>query len=275
MRALSLRIAQSVEAIAMPRTFFDGERAVRAITLADRMLVRLPDPQHEGGLSPARQRLRVFADQVLAVIEGLSSPATFRDAERAARCVLAADSLLTQLYAPPKQAKRTRAEAYGTPAGDDQAEPEDSPEIAAVMLFDTLDKTALAYAREVGFYPDGAACDPAAVEPHRLACPEELDILEQWMDATNGKPGLGNESLLPLARIMAARANGSLRAQARHLGHWPGGKPFHDTDAQFFVLSKRFETEVLKRPGPGYGDVDEEPAHDLFPWWLVKNPDTG
>jgi hypothetical protein len=272
-RALAGQVAQAVEALDVPRTFFDAERAVRAITVADRMLVRLPDPQDESeGISPARQRLRLFADRILAVIEGLSSPASFRDAERAARCVLATDTLLTQLYAPPKAARRPK-DAFDAALTD---EPEDSPEIATGRLFDKLDRVALAFSREVGFYPDGTACDPAQPEePQHLGCPEEVEIIDQWISSNNGKPFLSDDGLLPLAQILTARANGSVRAQARHIGHWPDGRKFDEKDGPFFALSKRFAAEVLKQPGADDGDVDEAPAHELFPWWLVRNPDTG
>jgi hypothetical protein len=282
-RAVAGRIAQAVEAMPMPRTFFDAERAVRPITVADRMLVRLPDPHGEGGISPARQRLRVFSDRILAAIEGLPMPETFRDAERASRCVLATDTLLTQLYTPPKAAKRARAGAFDPAALDDEPETPDSCEDSAkdragvtAALFDRLDIVALAYARETGFYPDGTACDPAGpAAPEHLACPEEIDIIDQWMNETRGKPFVESEGLLPLARIMTGRANGSVRAQARHSGQWPDGRAFKDTDPPFFVLSKRFDVEVLKRPGPDHSHVHEDPGPELFPWWLVRNPDTG
>lgn len=270
-RAVAGRVAETVEAIDMPRTFFDGERAVRAITLADRMLVRLPQTQDEG-IAPARQRLRAFADCILAVIEGLPSPTTFRDAERAARCVLATDTLLDQLYAPPKATRRARADAFEVAPGKDEPE----AEAFTSELFDRLDSVALAFSREVGFYPDGTVCDAAAVEePHRLACPEEAELLVEWLEETNGKPPLRNEGMRPLAQIMTARANASVRAQARHKGRWPDGRTFNENDRPLFVLSKRFDTEVLKRPGPDVSGLHEDPGHPLFPWWMVRNPDTG
>jgi hypothetical protein len=282
MRSVAGRVAQSVEAIDMPGTFVDAERAVRAITLADRMLVRLPEPG-QNGVTPARQRLRAFADQILAIIEALPSPKTFRDVERAARCVLASDTLLVQLYSPPKAAKRARKDRFDIDACDEdtgdspEADPAESDSDGVTgALFERLDHVALAHAHQTGFYPDGTACDPArAVEPHRLACPEEMDILDQWISDTAGKPFVSDERLLPLAQIMTARANASVRAQARHLGQWPDGRAFRDNDPPAFVLSKRFDREILKRPGPDYSDINEEPADDLFPWWLVRNPDTG
>jgi hypothetical protein len=281
-RAWSLRIAEAVEAMPLPESYRDGERAARAIIVADRMLIRLPDPDAENEtISPARQRLRVRADEVFAAVEDLPLPRTFMDGERAGRCVLATERLFTQLYTPPKPARPLRDLLAADPASEPHSEDDDTPEIAVDIVFDNLDRLAFAHACEVGFYPDGSPCDPAApVEMRRLSCPGEEIVLKDWIAQLDGRTAAPGENILPLARIIAARANASTRAAARHLGEWPDGSTYRDDAPEFWTLSKAFPNgkppnEKRQRPGPGDADSVESPGPSLFPWWLVRNPDTG
>lgn len=100
LRAFAADVAETVEAIAMPETFLEGERAVRTVTIADRILARLPDTPEVR--SPARLRLRGHADRLLDAVYALPKPDTFLEAYRAGRFALAADTMLSQLYEQPK-----------------------------------------------------------------------------------------------------------------------------------------------------------------------------
>lgn len=274
-RALSLRIAQAVEATPLPESFLEGERAARAITVADRMLARLPQPETgDAATNPTRLRLRRFADRVFAIIEDLPSPKTFLDGERAGRCVLATARLFDQLYAPPKRLKNTLEDIdadmdSGINTGARQ--PDESTAAISARLLEDIDQLTLAHARDVGFYPDGSACDPAAPGDYdRLSCREDARLMSQWLAAT-ADPNLPPEDGIHLvARIMTARANASTRARARHDGQWPDGRPFRDTDPDFYAISKAFAAVVMHQPGPGRADVREDPGPPLFPWWLVR-----
>lgn len=295
-RAWSLRLAEAVEAIDLPESFLDGERAARAIIVADRMLVRLPEPDAEPEteldeddeaemcVTPARRRLRVFADQVFDVITDLPMPRTFLDAERAGRCALATARLFTQLYAPSKPSKGTLedidldlGDAGPADTGRRRATDETTDAISTRLLED-VDQLTLAHARATGFYPDGSVCDPVAPADHgRLVCPQEAGLMSEWLAAAaSGTPEDGIDAV---ARIMAGRANASTRAAARHTGHWPDGSAYRDDAPDAWAISKAFAAEVLQRPGPRRADLraedDERPRPPGFPWWLVRNPDTG
>lgn len=105
LRAVAIQIAEVVETIPLPHTFLEAERAARTVTIADRMILRLP-PDEPEAVKPARQRLRIFGDRLLDTIERLTLPDTFLGAERAGRCVLATDHMLAQLYEAPKLPKQ-------------------------------------------------------------------------------------------------------------------------------------------------------------------------
>lgn len=68
-----------------------------------------------------RATLRDFADTVLGHVTALSKPETALEVERTARAVMAADSILCQLFAPPPELKSLKAAAR-TLASDDAEE---------------------------------------------------------------------------------------------------------------------------------------------------------
>jgi hypothetical protein len=101
LRAYAALVAEAVESIDMPETFLEGERAARAVIAADRMVTNLPVAEIAEAaplIAPARKRLRVYAHRLLDTIEKLPLPKTFLEGERAGRCVLATDRMLSQLY---------------------------------------------------------------------------------------------------------------------------------------------------------------------------------
>lgn len=274
LRAWSLRIAGAVEAIPMPQSYRDGERAARAVTVADRMLARLPETEDES-VSPARQRLRVFADDLFSTVEDLPLPKTFIEGERAGRCVLATERLFTQLYTPSKPLKTLCAALEADPDPDGDGEDRARTETAFHNLFNHIDQLSLAFAREIGFYPDGSACGPAALDnPEHLTCPREHTLITEWIDGIAGKPLRPGDGKHFFALMITARANASTRAQARHTGHWPDGSAYKEDAPDFWAISKAFPAEVLQRPGPIRADLDESPGPPLFPWWIVR-ADTG
>lgn len=72
-------------------------------------------------LAERRATLRDYADTVLGHVTALSKPETALEAERTARAVMAADSMLCQLFAPPPEPKSLKAAAR-TLASDDAEE---------------------------------------------------------------------------------------------------------------------------------------------------------
>ncbi|MCA1935506.1 MAG: hypothetical protein LDL37_08640 [Asticcacaulis sp.] len=72
-------------------------------------------------LAERRAALRDYADTVLGHVTALSKPETALEAERTARAVMAADSMLCQLFAPPPEPKSLKAAAR-TLASDDAEE---------------------------------------------------------------------------------------------------------------------------------------------------------
>jgi hypothetical protein len=264
MRALAGRICDAVEAMPLPETFYEGERAARTLTFADRLLERLPGGRRsaEGAVSPARQRLRVLAETVVSIIENLDMPETFRDGERALRCVAATEKLYEQFYAPPKPSRLT--------ADEFEPEDDDSHEAAGLRAFERIDHLSMVYARECGFYPDGSAYETEA--PERLCCEEETRLIAKWLADAAAHPFPPEEGTRMIAQIMTARFNAIAKAQARHVGTWPDGKAFNETDGDFYTISKAYPTPDRSRPGGRA--PDEGPGPRGYVWWIVRNPDT-
>ena len=177
LRVLAAQVAEVVESIAMPDTFLEAERAARTLTVADRMILRLP-PDEPEAVKPARQRLRVHADRLLDAIERLTLPDSFLGAERASRCVLATDRMLSQLYEAPRtelarvelpgfvggKAARPAAKSTASRFDDEEDEDEDreptGDEYKAVIAF-RLDHIVRSRARQNGVWNDGHPYDPA------------------------------------------------------------------------------------------------------------------
>jgi hypothetical protein len=272
MRALAGRICDAVEAMPLPETFGEGERAARTLTFADRLLERLPGGRRaaDGSIPPARQRLRDFADTVLTVIEDLPMPETFRDGERALRCVAATERLYDQFYAPPKRTRLTMDE-FGDEFEDEQ---DDSPEAADIRVFKTIDRMSLTYARERGFYPDGSVFERGAPEaPERLVCAEESRLMLEWINDKANHPYPPDVGMRKIAQIIIARFNAVARAQARHTGTWPGGEAFKEEDGDYYAVSKVYAAS--KRMEDWHRAPDEHEGPRGYPWWMIRAPDTG
>ena len=186
LRAFAALVAEAVESIDMPETFLEGERAARAVIMADRMVTNLPVaeiPEAEEAseaapiIAPARKRLRLYAHRLLDTIERLPLPKIFLEGERAGRCVLATDRMLSQLYEAPRP-EVTRMEVPGftglktarpaakSAAGrfDDDEDDEDreptGDDYKAVLAF-RLDHIVHCRAQQSGQWNDGHPYDPA------------------------------------------------------------------------------------------------------------------
>ncbi len=265
LRALAGRICDAVEAMPLPETFSEGERAARLITLADRLLERLPGGRRsvDGGISPARQRLRDFADTVLAVIEDLPMPETFRDGERALRCVAATEKLYDQFYAPPKPSRLTMDE-FGDGFEDTQ---DNSLETMDIQIFGRIDRMSRAYAHQCGFYPDGSVFERGATDtPERLVCPEENRLMLAWINDKANHPYPVDVGMRKIAGIMVSRFNAIARAQALHIGKWPCGKAFREEDGDYYAVSKAFPPQD---DGSCHRAPDEGEGPRGYPWWIV------
>lgn len=177
LRALAGLVAEAVESIDMPETFLEGERAARAVIAADRMVASLPvveisEAEAAPLIAPARKRLRVYAHRLLAAIENLTLPTTFLEGERAGRCVLATDRMLSQLYEAPRPEaprvefaglKTTRPAPKSTSRFDDDDDDEDreltTEEVRAMVAF-RLDHIVRSRAKQSGVWNDGHPYDP-------------------------------------------------------------------------------------------------------------------
>ncbi|MCR6658718.1 MAG: hypothetical protein NVV72_05000 [Asticcacaulis sp.] len=178
LRALAALVAEAVESIDMPETFLEGERAARAVIAADRMVASLPvaeisETEAAPLIAPARKRLRVYAHRLLDAIENLTLPVTFLEGERAGRCVLATDRMLSQLYEAPRPEaprvelaglKATRPAPKSTSRFDDEDDDEDreltTEEVRAMVAF-RLDHIVRTRAKQSGHWNDGHPYDPA------------------------------------------------------------------------------------------------------------------
>ncbi len=106
-------VSHAVQAFGMPASYRDAERATRAITIGDRVLQRVAVLEDAGDdahaprpARAARLAFRDLADQVMARTQALPMPRNFLESERAFRYALSADRMLSQLYLPPKPARR-------------------------------------------------------------------------------------------------------------------------------------------------------------------------
>lgn len=179
LRAFAGLVAEAVESIDMPESFLEGERAARAVIAADRMVASLPvaeisETETVPIVAPARKRLRVYAHRLLAAIENLTLPVTFLEGERAGRCVMATDRMLSQLYEAPRPEasrvefaglKATRPAPKSTSRFDDEEEYDEDSEppvdgYKAVLAF-RLDHIVRTRAKQSGHWNDGHPYDPA------------------------------------------------------------------------------------------------------------------
>ncbi|MFT4074357.1 MAG: hypothetical protein QM647_02415 [Asticcacaulis sp.] len=182
LRAFAGLVAEAVESIDMPESFLEGERAARAVIAADRMVTSLPvaeilEAEATPIIAPARKRLRVYAHRLLDAIEKLPLPKTFLEGERAGRCVLATDRMLSQLYEAPrpeasrvplpgiaglkaaKPAAKSVAGHFDDNEDDEDREPT-GDDYKAVLAF-RIDHLVRSRAKQSGFWNDGHPYDPA------------------------------------------------------------------------------------------------------------------
>ena len=274
LRAYADHIAQVVEGIALPETFLEAERAARAVTVADRMVQQLPLTDDDsttdtGVVKPPRQRLRVFADQLLKVIGYIPDPDSFLEGERAGRCVLATDRMLCQLYEAPQIHTGAKAKSSGFADDEDEQENADGSDNKWGPAFlAKVERMTAYYAERCGIWPDGTPCAKGEPVPaYPWDAPDRITLIRCRSDEATQKDKDRWQAILIISRV-----NAVIRAMARRDGHWPDHSPFHESDPDFYDISARYEQDVLKRPPP---DIPHPPdKHDPigFPWWLVRNP---
>lgn len=284
LRGYADRIAQIVEGLDLPETFLEAERAARAITAADRTIQQLPLTPEESAPDAApetspdnppaarkapRLRLHAFADRLLTVIGLIPDPDSFLEGERAGRCLLAADRMLSQLYEAPQSQNQTKARKFPRFADDldDEDDREETSDWRAEFMA-KADRLAGAHARNSGIWPDRAAFDKDAPEPKdpwRLA--DSLTIFQCDSDPLQKDRWA--------ALLMLNRANAVTRAMARRDGRWPDYSPFSENDPDYYSLSADYDEKVLKKP-PAKDEDRPRPDHSElantigFPWWLVR-----
>jgi hypothetical protein len=277
LRAYADRIARIVEGLDLPETFLEAERAARAITAADRLIQQLPNiPEDQDGeaedtpvvIKPPRRRLRAFADQLLKVIGYIADPDSFLEGERAGRCLLATDRMLSQLYEAPKaNARFPKSPAFADDDLDEEESPYPSGKDWQLDLQNRVDRMTKAHARNCGIWPDGSPCIPGTPEPAHPF--NEADRAVLLRISSEPVDPLASDRLTAL--IITGRANAVTRARARLDGRWPDNSPYRDTDPDFYDISARFDENVLKLPPP-----DTPPTHVEtigpcgFPAWLVR-----
>ena len=261
-RAYADHIARIVESLDLPETFLEAERAARAITAADRLIQQLPNiPEDQVGaaedapvvIKPPRRRLRAFADQLIKVIGYIADPDSFLEGERAGRCLLATDRMLSQLYEAPKaNARFPKSPAFADDDLDEEESAYPSGKDWKLDLQNRVDRMTKAHARNCGVWPDGSPCLPGAPEP-ALPFNEADHIVVRRVEAKDADP-LDRERLIAL--IITGRANAVTRAKARLDGRWPDNSPYRETDSDFYDISSRFDENILKQPPPGTPKYD-------------------
>ena len=276
LRAYADHIAQVVEGMDLPETFLEAERAARAVTVADRMVQKLPLTDDDsttdtGVVKPPRQRLRVFADQLLKVIGYIPDPDNFLEGERAGRCVLATDRMLCQLYEAPQTHAGAKAKGHGARDADDMDEQESadgSDKDWHLTFLAKVDRMTRLHAENCGIWPDGTPCAKGEPVPdYPWSAPDGVSLTRCRSDEATQK----DKDRWP-AILIISRVNAVTRAMARRDGHWPDHSPFHESDPDYYDITARYEQDVLKRPPP---DIPHPPdQHDPigFPAWLVRNP---
>lgn len=280
-RAYADRIAQIVEGLDLPETFLEAERAARAITAADRIIQQLPtipEDQPETSnddsdadqapviIKPPRRRLRARADRLLEVIGLIPDPDSFLEGERASRCLLATDRMLSQLYEAPQSHNKPNARFPKSPAFADDLDEDDQAETTdwRAEFMAKADRFATGCARESGIWPDGTAFDKDTTAPKDRWCwADSLTIFQCDSDPLQ-------KDRWP-ALLMLNRANAVTRAMARRDGRWPDYALFGEDDPDYYSLSARYDEQVLNKPPPDTPtDHKEIPNTIGFPWWLVR-----
>lgn len=270
LRAFAADVADCVEAIPMPESFLEGERAVRTVTIADRILARLPDERaqdeytqaHASAIGwPERLRLRTYADRLLDTVYDLPKPECFLEAERAGRFTLAADRMLTQLYGRPKPKSSGR---YGDEDDMDGEADADTPEEVARKnlwyLTGFISKQTAHHARVCGVWPDGQPFDDKADIAHDAYAPLEHELMEAAPD---------EPVMRTVAHLLLRQINAISRQQAGKLGHWPDNTPYSDDTPDLYTLSANLEYEAESLLS-GQRAEDEEAGPLARLWWIVR-----
>jgi hypothetical protein len=181
------------------------------------------------------------ADQLLEVIGLIPDSDSFLEGERAGRCLLSTDRMLSQLYEAPKPNARFPGSPVYAPEEADDLDEDDSAypsgENWQLDLQNRVDRMTKGHARKCGVWPDGSPCLAGAPEPDVPFDDADHAVLLR-IKAADADP-LANERLPAL--IIASRANAVTRARLD--GHWPEQSPYRDSDRDFSI-SRR----ALMRP---------------------------
>lgn len=266
LRALAARVAEAIEAIPMPDSFLEAERAARAVTTADRMISRLPQDEDEAQAA-IRATLKTYGGRLLDTLETMPLPKTHTDGERAGRCVLATERMLTQLHAPRLPKAEATRHRFADDLLDDETPPGD-PVDAWNEVQSMIDKATRGYAERRNIWPDGAVFN------------RSRDVSEAFAEAdasVYARATMQDEPAMRLAQLTIARVNAIARAAARRDGKWPDGSAFSADDPDYYAISEFYEMMVLGRvstPTDGWTEKAEPPG---FPWWVVRRtpPDSG
>ncbi len=206
---------------------------------------------------------------MLEVIGLIPDPDSFLEGERAGRCLLATDRMLSQLYEAPQSPNKPNARFPKSPAFADDLDEDDNAETPnwRVEFMAKADRYATGYARRCGIWPDGTPCaedEPVPDHPWTTADRATLDLCLKPDSAPLQKDRFP-------AMLMLGRANAVTRAISRRDGRWPDYSPYQEDDPEYYSLSARFDEQVMGRP-----PVDPPPDHEEipntigFPWWLVR-----
>jgi hypothetical protein len=222
LRALAARVAEAIEAIPMPDSFLEAERAARAATTADRMITRLP--QDGDAQTTLRATLKAYGGRLLDTLETLPLPKTHTDGERAGRCVLATERMLTQLHAPRLPKAEATRPRFADDLLDDETPPPTDPVDAWNEVQAMIDRATRGYAQRRDIWPDGAPYDRSRDASDAFA---EADA-SVYAHAT-----MEDEPAMRLAELTIARVNAIARAAARRDGRWPDGSAFSSEDPDY------------------------------------------
>ena len=254
------------------------------------MLARLPDdpdndeqndtpsqsPHPHSTRSPERLKLRVTADRVLAAIHAIAKPDSFIEADRAARCVLASQLMLTQLYTDPKPGKVKQ-----TFVDDEDDEDRSHWKVAdpRAGILTRIDRLTRGYVKDSGgIWPDGSLYDSNIPTNPALFSAGDREALARG-DADRIARAIPGEQVHNRALIYAicGRANTTARANAERTGKWPNGQAYKPEHPDYFFVSKAWDERVRNKKQ--VYPPDDEQNLPGFPWWMMSRkygyPDTG
>jgi len=185
---------------------------------------------------------------LLTVIGLIPDPDSFQEGERAGRCLLASDRMLSQLYEAPQSQARAGTRPANSPASPmthgrkrRDGQQREKPNWRLEFIAKT-DRRMARFASDCGIWPDGTPFDPATPAPENpWLMPDSLTIfqcgdplqIDRW-------PAL----------LMVNRINAVIRALARKDGCWPDYSPFGKDDPDYYSLSPSFDEQVMDHPPP-------------------------